>query len=389
MLLDIQNKTSKGWRKVKLREWLNFKYGFGLPKKKRQKGDVAVYGSSGVVGWHNEAKVKNSGIIIGRKGNVGAVYFSEKSFYPIDTVYFVDSLKKKGVLKFFYYLLKTINFQKVDINVGVPGLSRETALDLEVLIPENSEEQRRIADILSAFDEKIELNNKINQILEEMAQAIFKRWFIDFKFPSHEKVKMIDSKIGKIPLELEIMNINGVLTVVKGFEPGSSNYSDIYKKGCVQFYRVRDLKNGGSADVYIDAKLASDRLCKPNDVLISLDGTVGKVAIGCNGAYSSGIYKISSNPQYDYIKNSFIYFFLKSFYVQNILERYKRGTTISHASYALDEIWIPTNENLVKSFQKISEPIFEIVLKNIFENQKLSTLRDLLLPKLMSGEIRV
>ena len=375
MLLDIQNKTSKGWRKVKLREWLNFKYGFGLPKKKRQKGDVAVYGSSGVVGWHNEAKVKNSGIIIGRKGNVGAVYFSEKSFYPIDTVYFVDSLKKKGDLKFFYYLLKTINFQKVDINVGVPGLSRETALDLEVLIPENSEEQRRITDILSAFDEKIEVNNKINQILEEMAQTIFKEWFVT------------PNMIGNINKKWQILDTQEILVFEKGIEPGSRYYSEKRKDGCIPFYRVRDLDKVTGVDVYIPEEIAQGKTCKENDVLLSLDATVGRVKIGCNGVFSSGIRKVYSKD--GFIKNSFIYFWLKTPYVQNTILEHASGTTISHAGQAIKYLKLPFNKEVIQKIQTKVDPMFKKILQVLKENQKLSALRDLLLPRLMSGEIRV
>ena len=266
--LKIKNQNR---RKFKLGEWLELKYGFGLPEEKRVKGNVPVYGSSGVVGYHNEPAVNTQGIVIGRKGNVGVVYFSNEPFYPIDTVYFIDSLKKEGDLKFFYYLLKTIDFKKVDINVGVPGLNRDTAHSLEVVIPQHINEQKRIADILSVFDDKIEVNNKIIKTLEEMAQEVFKEWF-------NENSKF---KIQKSKLEgWEIKDAEEVFVFEKGIEPGSKYYSERKKEGYIPFYRVRDLDKQGGVDVYIPEKIANGKICKANDVLFSLDATVGRVKIG-------------------------------------------------------------------------------------------------------------
>jgi len=365
-------KQTKGiWRKVKLGEWIELKYGFGLPEEKRIKGDIPVYGSSGIVGYHNEPSVCNKGIIIGRKGNVGAVYFSDKPFYPIDTVYFIDSLKKDGYLKFFYYLLKIIDFKKVDINVGVPGLNRETAHSLEFIIPEDPNEQKRIADILSAFDDKIEVNNKIIKTLETMAQEIFKEFF--------EKNSKFE--------EDNIKNAEEIFVFERGIEPGSKFYSEIKKEGYMAFYRVRDLDNQNHVNVYIPKEIANGKICRENDVLISLDATVGRVKIGCSGAYSSGIRKVYSKD--GFIKNSFIYFWLKSHYVQNTILKHASGSTILHAGQSLKFLTFPLNKNLIEKIQFIIDPMFIKILKILKENQTLAAIRDLLLTKLMRGEIRI
>lgn len=362
----------KRWQRVKLWEWIELKYGFKLTEKERVKGDIPVFGSSGIIGWHNQPTVKKEGIIIGRKGNVGSVYFSEKPFYPIDTVYFINSLKKNGELKFFYYLLKTIDFKKIDINVGVPGLNRDTAHSLEVIIPKNINEQKRIADILSAFDDKIELNNKISRTLEQMAQAIFKEWFGERSKFKSQNAKWIDAE--------------KVFIFEKGVEPGSRFYSNTKKEGHVPFYRVRDLDKE-SVDVYIPKEIAKGKLCKPEDVLLSLDATVGRVKINCNGAFSGGIRKVYSKD--GFIKNSFVYFWLKTPYVQNTILKYASGTTILHAGDSIKYLEIPFNKEIIGRVQNAVDPIFNKILQLKAENQKLAALRDLLLPKLMSGEIRV
>jgi len=371
---------SKSWRKIKLGEWLELKYGFGLPEEKRIKGNIPIYGSSGIVGYHNKPAVNTQGIIIGRKGNVGVIYFSSKPFYPIDTVYFVDSLKKEGYLKFFYYLLKTIDFKKVDINVGVPGLNRDTAHSLEVLIPEDITEQKRIADILSVFDDKIEVNNKIIKTLEEMAQEVFKE-----KFNNSEKL-IVNSEKLKLK-KWEIKDAEDVFIFEKGIEPGSKYYSETKKEGYIPFYRVRDLDKQSGVDVYIPKKIANGKICKESDVLISLDATVGRVKIGCNGAFSSGIRKVYSKDRL--IKNSFIYFWLKTPYVQDTILERASGTTILHAGQAIKYLKIPFNKEIIKEIQSKVDPMFEKILQILKETQTLAALRDLLLPKLMSGEIRV
>ncbi len=120
----------EGWEGKKLGEILELKYGKALKQENRQGGNVPVYGSSGIVGYHNVHLVNGPGIVIGRKGNVGSVYWSEKSFYPIDTAYFVSS---EMPLRFLFYDLQTKNFLNND--AAVPGLNRNQAHSLETVIP--------------------------------------------------------------------------------------------------------------------------------------------------------------------------------------------------------------------------------------------------------------
>ncbi len=118
------------WEVKKLGEILGLKYGKALKQENRREGNVPVYGSSGVVGYHDVHLVNGPGIVIGRKGNVGSVYWSEKSFYPIDTAYFVSS---EMPLRFLFYDLQTKNFLNND--AAVPGLNRNQAYSLETVIP--------------------------------------------------------------------------------------------------------------------------------------------------------------------------------------------------------------------------------------------------------------
>jgi len=371
--MNIRNSHNfpRGWRKVKLREWLEFKYGFGLSERERIKGDVPVYGSSGIVGWHNKPVVEGKGIIIGRKGNVGAIYFSNSSFYPIDTVYFVDSLKKEGDLKFFYYLLKTINFQKVDINVGVPGLNRDTAHSLEVFIPQDLNEQRRIAEILSAFDDKIELNNKINKTLEEMAQGIFREWFVKFRFPGWEKVKFVDSELGKIPEGWKIVSIVEIikrLPVNKRYDQKSA-----FSKG-----KVPILDQGKSGIIGYHNDEPSIKASPQEPVAIFANHTCYYRLVTFDFSCIQNVIPYVGINGYPTV---FVYYLTKG--------KIKMSDYKGHWPEFVAQKFIVPPSALAMKFNQIIQPFIENIHKNEIENQRLSALRDLLLPKLMNGKIRM
>jgi len=366
------NNLPKGWRKVKLGEWIELKYGFGLPEEKRIKGDIPVYGSSGIVGYHKKPAVNTQGIIIGRKGNVGAVYFSSGPFYPIDTVYFIDSLKKDGDLKFFYYLLKTIDFKKVDINVGVPGLNRDTAHSLDILIPEDLNEQKRIADILSSFDDKIELNNKIIKTLEEMAQEIFKEWFVKFRFPGWQKVKFVDSELGKIPEGWEVRKFEEIMEFLSGKNPDSTTFDSsgkyyIYGSNTIMGKSDKFLYNG---PIVILARIGSN--CG------ALRLSIAPCWISNNTAGIKGKNGIST---------FFIYLLLKNFDFNQI----KEGTGQPYINIKALKSYTTAlpSRNILKNFEEVIFNFYFKIQQKVEENQTLAELRDLLLPKLMSGEIRV
>ncbi len=149
----------QGWSKTKLKAVLTLNYGKALKADTRLEGDIPVYGSSGIVGAHNEALVKGCGIIVGRKGNVGSVFWSHDSFYPIDTVYFVTS---KHALPFLYFALKNSKFNNSD--AAVPGLNRDAAYAVEIMLPPDAIEKE--------FSEMGQQNFKAIQILEMQNQRL-------------------------------------------------------------------------------------------------------------------------------------------------------------------------------------------------------------------------
>ncbi len=169
------------YSEVRIEDLFVAHYGKSLPKLKRKEGKVKVYGSGGVIGYHDTALVKGPAIIMGRKGNVGKVFYEEEDFFPIDTTYYIKEDSSYD-LKFIYYLLQTQNLDKLNTHSAVPGISRENLYRLNVSIPDKKT-QIAIGNTLTLFDRKIKINNNIVDTIEEIISAIFRRWFKDFEFP--------------------------------------------------------------------------------------------------------------------------------------------------------------------------------------------------------------
>ncbi|MDF1541199.1 MAG: hypothetical protein P1Q69_20035, partial [Candidatus Thorarchaeota archaeon] len=178
------------------------------------------------------------------------------------------------------------------------------------------------------------------------------------------------------------------LEFVRGVEPGSKNYMAVTDEGRVPFLRVGDF-GSRSSNIYIDATLAKGKVLEPEDMAITMDGTPGLVSFGMKGAFSSGIRKVIPKEQCG-IGWSFIYELLLSDEIQSTVERFAKGTTILHASSSLNHmVFLKPTETLLDLFEDTTAPVLRQILLLNDQNQQLSQARDLLLPRLMNGEVAV
>lgn len=166
---EFINGLPKGWKRKKVNDVLELNYGKGLKADNRIEGEFPVYGSSGIVGYHNQSLVSNPGIIVGRKGNVGSVFWAFDDFFPIDTVYYVSSSLS---LYYLYYCLKGLNY--VSSDAAVPGLNRNAAYQLELIVPNESEVLRFEEEIKPYFSMKRNLEIQ-NQKLKEARDILLPR----------------------------------------------------------------------------------------------------------------------------------------------------------------------------------------------------------------------
>jgi type I restriction enzyme S subunit len=192
------------WKEVSLGEVIELKRGYDLPKDKRIPGRVPIVSSSGISGFHAESMVKGPGVVTGRYGTIGDVFYVDEDYWPLNTTLYVRDFKDNDP-RFISYLLRTLDFRAYSDKGAVPGLNRNHLHLARVRLPGKSI-QRRIARVLSSLDSKIDLNRRINQALEAMAQAIFKSWFVDFD-PVKAKIAAIQE--GRDPLRAAMSAISG------------------------------------------------------------------------------------------------------------------------------------------------------------------------------------
>ena len=280
------------WQEKILGDLITLEYGAGLPESSRFGSGFPVYGSSGIVGQHSNYLVNGSGIVIGRKGTVGAVAWSEGPFWPIDTTYYV--LKRGEVeTRWCYWLLQTIGLDRLNSSTGVPGLNRNDAYSIWAKVPPLPE-QRRIAEILDTIDEAIQKTEALISKLKAMKQGLLHDLLTrgldkngKLRDPKAHPEQFKDSTLGRIPKEWAIGGIHQFLSPTDGIKPGPFG-SSITKR----MYSAEGYKVYGQEQVIADDLTVGDYYIPPdkfnelrifeiheNDILVSLVGTVGCVLV--------------------------------------------------------------------------------------------------------------
>jgi type I restriction enzyme S subunit len=379
------------WKRIKLGEAIELKYGFGLSEKNRIHGQIPVYGSSGVIGYHNESAVKGPGIIVGRKGNIGVVYFSFSDFWPIDTTYYIEEKRNCYDLKFLFFLLKTLIL--VDTAAAVPGLSRESFYNTEAKFPPFPIQQK-IASILSAYDDLIEANDRRIKILEEMARLIYKEWFVKFRFPGYEKVKMVESELGMIPegwevrSVLDIEGVNLIKAKVKRYDEVKEYFAtanvegnNIIKDGEMVTYDERPSR------AQMQPEENTIWFAKMRETFKVICFTLANKKKAEDSILSTGF----AGLKVDKDILGFMYFTVNSKKFHILKDQYCTGATQMTSTIeglSLIKIVFP-DKNIVKAYSELTQPMIDQIIRLQQQNNIFRQTRDMLLPKLFSGEIDV
>lgn len=291
---------------------------------------------------------------------------------------------KNGNKDFLYYLIQH-NRQRLKQIFESEGtvfgcVNKDGLKGFEVLLPNSNLEQRAIAKILSDLDEKIELNNQMNKTLESMAQAIFKRWFVDFKFPGHKKTKFVNG----LPVGWSEGTLIDVCDIVMGQSPPGETYNE-FSNGVVFYQGNRDFGfRFPTPRVYCTAPT---RIAEIGDVLISVRAPVGALNITLGRcAIGRGVAALRMK-QYS---NGFLFYFLST--RQDLWDRFNSEGTVfgclNKTEFHKIVLSIPTDV-VMRQFDMVVKPIEATIRKNELETRTLGNIRDSLLPRLMSGKIRV
>lgn len=287
---------------------------------------------------------------------------------------------------FLYYLLSQDLFFDYVMQgakgTKMPRGDRNQIMQWPVLIPSKNE-QHNIASILSTLDDKIEANRRINENLEQQAQALYKSWFVDFE-PFRDG-EFVESELGMIPKGWKLKRIYEYVDVIYGAPYKSSLFND--EKEGLPLIRIRDLKTN-SPQFYTPEILPNTEYIEAGDIVAGMDAEFTPyVWQGERGVLNQRCCKFKG--KYEWISNYFILFLIKPEleYVQS----YKTGTTVSHLGKSdIDRfVFLTPPLDIVLAFSEIVNPMIKEVVNRAKESRRLATLRDTLLPKLMSGELKV
>ena len=397
------------WRKATLQDLVYFQRGFDITKAEQKEGNVPVISSSGVTSFHFKAMATGPGVIIGRKGTLGTVYFSESDYWPHDTTLWSKDLKG-NYPRFVYYFLQTLGLDHYNVGNANPTLNRNHIHGLKIRIPPLNT-QTQIADVISAYDNLIDNNRKRIQLLEESARLLFREWFVYFRFPL--RLRSGQAGHGKVH-PVRKSNSNGVKIVdgmPEGWKKGSikdlskvrSGYafdsSDWLDEGN-PVIKIGNITGDGTVNLddcsYIDQNVASrakDFALKKGDLLIAMTGaTVGKVGLLSENAKTAYLNQRVGKfiPRFEG-SELVLYCFFMSDTAQNHITNYAGGAAQANISASqIESIKIVVApQDIYNQFISLIKSTFEQILNLRNQNQKLAQARDLLLPRLMSGAIEV
>jgi len=372
------------WKECKLGDAIILQRGHDLPKSKMIDGSVPVAGSNGIIGYHNKYTTLAPGVTIGRSGKLGNSYFYKEKFWAHNTTLYVKDFKGNNEL-FIYYFLKTFDFKQFNVGSAVPTLNRNHIHPLEILLPPLPE-QKAIASVLSSLDDKIDLLHQQNKTLEAMAETLFRQWFVEEAEEDWEVRKLGDYIEIKHGYAFKGKNIitektNQILVTPGNFKIGGG-------------FKTEKMK------YYIGVNYPKDYIFSSNDLIVTMtdlskDGdTLGFPALipehnqSVLYLHNQRVGKINFKKN---ISRYFVYYLMKTDDYRWFILGGASGTSVRHTSPSAIcsyTFQVPPMTILLK-FDKILEELISKVHKNQKQIHTLEKLRDTILPKLMSGEVRV
>lgn len=411
---------SSDWMKGSLGDFIELKRGYDLPKTKREPGTVPLVSSSGESDTHSKAMVKGPGVVTGRYGTIGQVFYIKKDFWPLNTTLYVRDFKGNDP-RFISYFLKTLNFDAYSDKGAVPGVNRNHLHEAEVLIP-SLKLQKRIAKILEGLDDSIDTLQRQNTTLEAIAQRLFRSWFVNFD-PVHAKAagqepeamsaelaalfpsEFEESAIGLIPKGWTVTTFGDCLTHTIGGDWGKDIADEKYTKA-VRVIRGTDIpdllasKSGSVPARFVQPSKLNQRALHPFDLVIEVSGGSRDQSTGRSLMVTRSMISELGGAV---VPTSFCRLFRPAtqelgvilgcrlawhYKVGNMWGYQVQSTGIANfqTTYFLsnDKMALPPEE-LQKKFKEIVAPMLESSYNPVI--RALGQLRDHLLPRLISGKL--
>ncbi|EZO25551.1 restriction endonuclease subunit S [Pseudomonas aeruginosa] len=408
---------SSEWSETTWGEIASLEYGKAIRDYQNASGGVPVYGTNGPIGWHHTPLCNSDGVVIGRKGAYRGVHYSPKPFFVIDTAFY---LKPKIELsaRWAYYCLLTYDINGMDSGSAIPSTSRDEFYKLPVKVPALAE-QHRLVEVLSLLDDRITLLRETNATLEAIAQALFKSWFVDFD-PVRAKAEgrqpegmdaataalfpdsFEESELGLVPKGWRTTGVAQVAEVVKGKSYSSKELAEANDTALVtlkSFSRGGGFRLDGFKPYTGSYKPA--QVVVPGDLIIAYTDVtqaaelIGKPAIvvglECYKTLVASLDVGVVRPDINKVSRQYLYGLFRTESFQSHTFAHTSGTTVLHlAKDGVGSYQFPCPPlELVRSFSTIAEALSERCQNNIDLAQNLTQLRDTLLPRLISGQLRL
>ena len=385
MIKNINNQTTQvnhgsdsEWKDIKLGDVADFGNGKVRPKSF---GAIPVYGGNGILDFCNESNFKNETIVIGRVGAYcGSVYYENKPIWISDNA-LAAKPKEKFHTKFLYYYLKNLGLNQFAEGSSHQLITQSLMNSIDIFITDNFNEQKAIASVLSSLDDKIDILHRQNKTLESIAETLFRQWFV-------EPVR----RGGEVDKSWEEKPLSYFGNIICGKTPSKKVHR--YFNGDIPFIKIPDMHGNIFIFKTSDSLTEEGKQCQanktlsPNSICVSCIATVGLVSLTSKESQTNQ--QINSIIPAKEFYRYFLYLFLKSSY--DLLHSMASGGTatlnLNTGDFSNILVFYPGDDKLRHINEKV-EPLFDKIFSNQSQIITLEKLRDILLPKLMSGEVRV
>lgn len=380
------------WEKKPLGEIINLKRGYDLPSQKRKQGFVPIISSSGITDFHSEPAKTGEGVVTGRYGTLGQLFYINGDYWPLNTTLYVQDFKG-NVPRFIYYFLKTLNLEKFNGASAVPGLDRNVLHKVDVNYISHIPTQRKIASILSAYDDLIENNLKRIKLLEEKAQLHYKELMQEMSYSKTKREEYIKD----------------CLAFYIGGGWGEEDYKEKFTEPAyvIRGTDIPDTRGGNVSGIPLRFHKASNlesRKMQVGDIVFEISNgqinNIGRTVLISKrllGQFDQPVMCASFAKLIrvnEKLSPEFFYLYLNEGQENGLLYQYKSNSANGINNFAfetfIDEVKITIpKETELKAFTEKVKPIFTLISTLGEQNSKLREARDILLPKLMNGQIEV
>jgi len=374
------------WKEAKFDDLVRLKRGYDLPRQNIVDGKYPVITSSNIKAYHHQFKVKPPGVVTGRSGTLGIVQYVNQEFWPLNTALYATEFRG-NFPKYVYYYLSEMKLESFNAGAGVPTLNQNHLQKLPIKIP-SLVTQKKIAAILSSYDDLIENNKHRIALLENMAEEIYREWFVRFRFPSYKTTEFEKG----IPKGWFLERIDSLGKVITGKTPSTTNSK--YYGGNIPFVKTPDMH--GNMFVYeTEELLTEDGLNSQPSQVLEKDA-ICVSCIGTGGVVSVTTQRCSTNQQINSLTlnalhdREWAFFTLKALKptIQAFGATGATMTNLSKGKFAGITAIIPSNE-LRLEFSRIINPMFEEIQVLSIINKNLNSTKSSLLPRLTSGRLSV